>query len=117
MTIKDFKVGQKAYILCMYTGRNKEPEITETVVEKVGRKYVTVQYGRKYEEDLNNPYGLIESSDYGERTYLCPSRRNAEMYVERDRLQMWLHSVGNHGRSKYTLEQLRKVKVILEQEG
>lgn len=114
MKIKDFEPGQTAYILRMHVGRNQDPEIIETSVEKVGRKYVTVRYGSRYEEDIDNPYGLIESADFGERSFLCPSRTDAEMYIERHKLQIWLWNIGNrHG--KYTLEQLRRVKEILEE--
>lgn len=117
MTIKDFEVGQTAYILHMFTGRNHKPVIIETAVEKIGRKYVTVQHGKKYEEDSSdNPYGLIETSDWGDRTFLCPSRTDAEMYVERHQLRIWLYSIGGYGRAQYTLEQLRQVKTILEPE-
>lgn len=115
MTIKDFKAGQKAYVLRIYPGGNHGPEITETIVKNVGRKYVTVQYGGKYKES-NNPYGLIEAVDWGVRTFLCPSRTDAEMYIEKHKLHAWLRRIGNYGGSKYTLEQLRQVKAILEPE-
>lgn len=60
--------GQAAYILNMYKGRNTEPTVTETSVTIIGRKYVTVSNGNRYETDNNNPYGLIESVDWGDRT-------------------------------------------------
>lgn len=117
MTIKDFEKGQTAYILNMHKGRNTEPTIMETMVAAIGRKYVTVSNGNRYETDNDNPYGLIEVIDWGDRTILCPSRTDAEMYIERDKLQMWLCSASNFGRDKYSLEQLRKVKAILEPEA
>lgn len=111
MGIKDFEVGQTAYILNMHTGRNQDPEITKTTVEKVGRRYVTVDNGTRYEE--GDDYGLIDAENYGERTYLCPSKTDADMHIERHELRVWLRKAADYS-FRYDLEQLRKVKEILE---
>lgn len=114
MNIKDFKKGQVAYILDMRTGRNTEPTIRETTVFSVGRKYVTVENGSKYESS-DNPYGLIENKDWGDRAFLCPNRECAEMYIEKEELMRWLYNAASF-RCEYSLEQLRKAKEILESE-
>ena len=114
MNIKDFKKGQIAYILDMHTGRNTEPTIRETVVSNIGRKYATIENGSRYTSS-DSPYDLIENSDFGDKTFLCPSKEYAEMHIERDKLYRWFLHAANFGK-RYSLEQLRKVKEILESE-
>lgn len=114
MNIKDFKKGQIAYILNMYTGRNTEPTIREITVSSVGRKYVTVDNGARY-GNSDKPYGLIENKNWGSLTFLCPSREHVEMHIEKDKLRRWLNRAAQSGK-EYSLEQLRKVKEILESE-
>lgn len=114
MNIKDFKKGQTVYILNMHTGRNTEPTIRETTVSAIGRKYVTIENGSRY-ENSDSPYDLIKNSDFGDRAFLCPSREYAEMHIERDKLRRWL-CVAAKFVKEYSLEQLRKVREILESE-
>lgn len=114
MNIKDFKKGQVAHILNMHTGRNTEPTIRETVVSNIGRKYVTIEEGSRYTSS-DSPYDLIENSDFGDKTFLCPSKEYAEMHIEKEELMRWLYNAASF-RCEYSLEQLRKVKEILENE-
>ena len=46
-SIKDFKVGEKAYVVYANIGHNKPPRMEEVIVMKVGSKYVTVNIGRE----------------------------------------------------------------------
>lgn len=39
-----FEKGKTAYILKLNKGRNSEPEIIETTIVKVGRKYITTNF-------------------------------------------------------------------------
>lgn len=112
MNIKDFKRDQEVYVLDMHIGRNVDPTIRKDTVTGVGRKYVTVEGGRKY-ESYGDSYSLIENCYYGDKTYLCPSVGCAQAYIERNMLRIWLYEAAQHG-NEYTLEQLRKVKEILE---
>ena len=48
VTIKDFKVGQKIAVLILHHGRNKEPELYERTVSRIGRKYVVDDRGTRY---------------------------------------------------------------------
>ena len=114
MNIKDFQKGQTVYILDMHKGRNTEPTIYKAVVDSVGRKYVTTGRGGKYEAS-NDEYSLTEHTGCGSRTYLCPSMEYAQLYIEREELKMWLYNMPHLNR-KYTLDQLRKVKEILDGE-
>lgn len=111
MDIKRFEKGQKAYILDMHNGRNWNPEIREATVDSVGRKYVTVDSGRRYKE-TEDLYSLKEVTDCGWGSLLCPCKECAESFIERDRLRTWLRLRTNNV-DEYTLEQLRGVHRIL----
>lgn len=113
MTVKEFDVGQRVYILNMYEGRNCEPEIRESTVKAVGRKYVTIDNGNRYEHEERFCFGLVQNTEYGEITFLCPSITDANNYIEQSKLSKWLSNITWIKCRKYTLEQLRKVKEIL----
>lgn len=111
MNIKDFKVGQKVFVLDLYRGREKHV-IREEQVAKVGRKYVYLTTGIKYEYCDWCEFGLIEAQDWGNRSFLFASEAHAKMEIEKRELALWLNSLRTN--NKYTLKQLRKVKEILD---
>lgn len=113
MEIKDFKKGQEVFIVRMYKGRNTNPVISKGIVEKVGIKYITDTGGNKYQKHFLGYNMLVEKCDYGEHRLLFASEDEAEMYIEKDRLEIWLSTLKTYGKG-YTLEQLRKVKEILD---
>lgn len=118
MEIKDFKVNDECYVLQENMGRNTQPTITKYVVDKVGRKYVTIKsiLETKYEKaayDEDSNY-LVEACEFGEKKKLFKTRYEAEEYVEREELALWLGCISIGEAEKYTLEQLRKVKEILD---
>lgn len=114
MTIKDFVVGQTAYI---YNSYRREQTVKEVTVKKIGRIYVTVS--GPWEEKFSVPdYGerdfLLEKSDYGRTRKLFRSKQDIEDYIEKYRLFSELHDAFSYGRESYfTLEQLRSVKRIV----
>lgn len=109
MNIKDFIIGDVAFILNMYKGYNREPSITKTTVKSIGRKYLTTENEQKYVSS-NNLYGLQEQDN---ATLLCPSTADAIFYIEKRNLEKWLGKISVYDARKYTLEQLRQVKRIL----
>jgi len=113
VTVKEFDIGQRVFILNMHEGSNTEPEIREENVLSVGRKYVTVDNGNRYASEEWFHFGLVESIDYGERSFLCSTKAEANNYIEFIKLQIWISSLTRYKVKNYTLEQLRKVKVIL----
>lgn len=86
VTIKGFKVGQNMAVLILHHGRNREPYLKE---------------------------GLVESCGHGERAYIFPKMEEAEDYVEKYNLIIWLLRLTDKDIGKYSLQQLRKVKEIL----
>ena len=113
--VKDFKPGQTAYVLYGNAGTNKEPEIQERIVEKVGRKYVTDNREIRYccEEHLLKE-GLVEASDYGRRGFLFLTKSEAEDYIEKNKLALWIANISFSKARLYSLQQLRSAQEILE---
>lgn len=121
VSVKDFKQGQTAYILTRKRGRTQEHFVSQCVVVSVGRKYVKTA---KQESD-------IRTSDFynvrGDDDYLCevdycntgrklfPTQQAALEDIERDMLKSWISKATDYSRiDSYTVQQLRKVKEILE---
>lgn len=114
MTIKDLKKGDKAYILTENRGRNTKIKIEETNVLSVGRMYVTVGESRWQYKFMNwNPDCLIEKVNCGEARLLFKTYTDAENYMQKKNLALWLGCISVGRAEKYSLEQLRKVKEIL----
>ena len=116
ISIKDFKVGETAYLLGV-TGR--PPRLRPVKIHKVGRKYVTTKEGcweRKYGVEHYSPDALVEKMEFGEKDLLFVSEQAYKDYTEKQELKQWLRSVaGGYPMPDFSLEQLRKVKAILEE--
>lgn len=117
ISLSDFKQNETVFVVYMKKGYNTDPIIIKRNVTKVGRKYVTLDSGARFS---GSPYKMsfpvfIEDVPYGEKGYLFKTQKDAEEWIEMDRLELWLRNLNvyNH---PYTLEQLRKVKEILTKE-
>lgn len=110
ISIKDFKVGETAYVLRTY---NREDRLHPAEVVAIGRKYITVKkhgWVLKFTENPYYDYALV-----GDGHLLFLSEQGYKDYTEQLDLEKWLrNNVQGYGRSRYSLEQLRKVKEILE---
>lgn len=121
MTIKDFKVGQIAYMLGERRG-NSAGLATAAEVVKVGRKYVTVKVEGRQEIRFFEPHTetdyLYEDKDYGVKRLLFSTTGAVDEYNELNDLRDWVQEATNWMKVKgYTLAQLRAVKKILEEGG
>ncbi|MCD8084433.1 MAG: hypothetical protein LUE86_13235 [Clostridiales bacterium] len=115
--LKDFHTGDVAYELNMHIGSNYDPGIKERTVVKTGRKYVTVNYyDRRFEEDPNPDHdnGLITSPVIS-GLYLFPERKQAEDFIERYQLALWINGL-RVDPCRYSLEELQRVKEILDKQ-
>ena len=117
MTIKDFKVGQIAYILEEGHGA-RSGTVAETEISKVGRRYVTIEEGRleaRFYEPVNSTTYLVEDRECGAKRLLFPTIEAVDEYNELSDLRSWVQEATNWLKVKqYTLAQLREVKRILE---
>lgn len=117
MTLKEFSIGQRAFIAEIQNGRQNEIFIKPATVTKVGRKYVSTSGSelRRFEE---TPFGvsyLTEDCNYGYPGHLFSTEEKALEYKELKELQLWfirLHM--NPNINRYTIDQLRAVKAILD---
>lgn len=116
ITIKDFKKGDTVYILTRNCGRNKEQTISEEKVASVGRMYVTIGNGAWSQKYMNRESEyLFEKANCGESRLLFRTRKDAEEYIEKDNLALWLGCISVSEAEKYSIEQLRRVKEILKE--
>ena len=114
ITVKDFKKGDAVYSLLRNTGINAESVISQVEVKSVGRTYVTTKEGvwEKRYQSWGDEY-LYEKTDVGEARLLFITKEDAENYVEKCNLALWLGSVSVRQAESYSLEQLRRIKEIL----
>lgn len=122
MNIKDFKVGETAYLMNFHDRLLNENTtiIDDVVVSSIGRKYVKVKYPKSnydisfYKADEVNSY-LTEKKDYGTLNYLFQSKQDINEYRERKELARWISNNAQYLReNQYSIEQLREIKRILE---
>lgn len=118
MKLKDFQIGQIVYLI----ERNPKPQdvIREYQVTSVGRKYLNVrcEYNeRKFRatdatDDV--PY-LVEHKEFGVSLLLFSSKEAAQKHIEGNILRNWFIKAAQlYNLNRYTVEQLRAVKEILE---
>lgn len=118
MEIGAFKPGQTAYVMGDDRRERGGTPVKEVEIAKVGRKYVTIggRWGERFRETVgkNKPY-LIEEAEYGSPRLLFPTEDAVRDYMEREKLKEWVRiAAGWEKIDRYTLEQLRAVKKILE---
>lgn len=118
MDIKSFKPRQTVYIVGDARRPRDKFSAVKAEVAKVGRKYVTIsgRWGKRFREAYNRdmPY-LIEETECGSPRLLFPSEDAVREYQEREELKEWVRVAAGWDKiGRYTLEQLRAVKKILE---
>jgi len=120
MTIKDFTVGQTAYIFVYDIRKEPSDRIVEAKVVKVGRKYVSVSRkdirwdARFLLRSDEEPY-LVEEADGWTPDILFPSKAAIDDYVETIKLRRCIHEALDwYNIGRYSLEQLRAIKRVLD---
>lgn len=117
MTIKDFTVGQTAYVYSTDKRDNPEKGYREVTVKKVGRVYVTVggRWETKYEVGYNDESYLVEAGNYA--SYLFRTKQDLDDYFERQHIIGYLRAVFEWSSiTKLSLAKLRAVKQIIDGE-
>lgn len=124
MNIKDFKVGQTVYVeLTGNASRGKTIEecIEEWEVTSVGRKYIKavkkdekvlrIEIIFEWREEYKS---FVEKTNYSINYTIYNTREEIENKHERRQLFKEISEIFRFGTKKVTLEQLRKIKEILE---
>ena len=117
LTIKKFNKGERVYSVKKARTASGTFEIKEETVTCVGKKYLTTgegYYKKRYME-WNREY-LLEKVEYGENSYLFRNEKDAQDYMEKQELVLWLGCMSCATAECYSVEQLRKVKEILKGE-
>lgn len=124
MTIKDFEPGQTVFALEEIRGREVEYRTRRRTVRTVGRKYVKVsaeedkRYVDEYYQRDEADNFLVENKNWGKPQLLFRSEEELTDYIETIMLRAWIKSNTEWSRlERYSLEQLREVKRILEAKG
>lgn len=122
MEIKDFTPGQTAYALMTRRGKTTEHFVMRYTVTAVGRKYVHAAknpgggYAEQFFKQREEDEYLTEKEDWGSsRLKLFLTEQAANDYIEKTMLWGWFKQAAAYGEiEKYTLDQLRAVREILE---
>ena len=119
VSLKDFHVGESAYVVKGNYDNNAT--VSEHIVTSVGRRYVkvrrtelasTISFGTSAASDEY----LAEAVDFGWKRLLFPTLEQAQNYLEREELRKWVDKAFMYTKAKtYSLDQLRRVKAILEE--
>ena len=115
MNIADFKPGHTAIMEVRAYGK---PFSKEVIVDKVGRKYVTVD-GRWHERFFLNfdaDEYLLQKVDAGAPNYLFPSREAYDDYLESNELSRWLSDRFSFLNKRLPLDKMRRIKAIIEEQ-
>lgn len=117
MTIKDFTVGQTAFVYSIDRRNNPEKGYREVTVKKVGRAYVTLD--NRLESKYGVGYGcrsyLVEKVDAGTPSYLFRTKQDLDDYLEAERLRSELRQAMDWPSfKKFPLSTLRAIKKILD---
>ena len=113
--ISDFTKGQEAFIL-NEDGRYRMDHATAirpTAVTVVGRKYVTVETGARFEEWRGDC--LLEKNTVGWRRLLFLTEEDALDYLKREDLRTWIRQNASRAVEGLGTEQLEKIKEIMEE--
>ena len=110
--LKDFVVGQKAYI----SGKYREKEPIECTVKTVGRKYVTVSCytwdSIRYEESFCHLDSLQENTKYGASSLLYRTLDDYNSAINNSKLKRWIEY--ELPKKNLTYEQLKSVKELVD---
>lgn len=119
MTIKDFTVGQTAYVYNTDHRNNPKEGYAEVTVAKVGRSYVTLggRWGRRFGVGYGPRNYLVEKVDAGSPAYLFRTKQDLDDYLETEKLRVVLRQAMDWWNlQKLPLSKLRAIKKILDSE-
>lgn len=112
-SIKDFNVGEKAYVVYSNIGYRQPPRMEEVTITKVGRKYITVNIGREYYyDDGSNVFRPKEN--YGNLTLLYSSKNSAEEEIARLSLKPKILTIIQYKIGSFSTEDIKTIYKIVK---
>ena len=123
MNIKDFHVGDEVITVTNerdYVNGGRKDTIRIEKVISVGRKYVQVtrfqneNFIDKFFAENYFPHGLVEVVNVGSPAYLFKSMEDYNNYLEYQELLRYITREASYKFKKLSLEQLRAIKRIIE---
>ena len=120
MTIKDFTVGQTAYVHNDYDRRdNPVCGYRVVTVAKIGRSYVTLNDGwnSKYGVGFGGGNYLVEKVNVGSPRFLFRTKQDLDDFMEAKELRIKIRSAMDwQNIQKLSVAQLRAIRNIVEGE-
>ena len=128
MDLKDFKVGQTVWIRLTgnaIRGKRGDELIEEWVIDKIGRKYITASKKTGYPRRIvfeKRGYGyedrFVEKTDYCVDYIMYETEKEIRDEMEKDEIYRDIRLFfDSFNKSKLTLEQLRSIKKIIDEES
>lgn len=127
MDLKDFKVGQTVWIRLTgnaIRGKCGDELIEEWVIDKIGRKYITASKKTGYPKGIifEKGYGckdiFVEKTDYCVDYIMYETEQEIRDEMEKDEIYRDIRLFfDSFNKSKLTLEQLRSIKKIIDEES
>lgn len=116
-SIKDFKVGEKAYVVYANIGYNNPPRMEEVIITKVGRKYVTVKglesYSSEYcYDDDSNVFRPKEN--YATNILLYSSKILAEEEITRLLLKPKISNIIRNKINSFSNDDIKAIYEIVK---
>ncbi|NRA52296.1 MAG: hypothetical protein HRU12_24475 [Phaeodactylibacter sp.] len=106
------KVGQTVYLRPdkLADGLTINQGVKTRTVEKVGRKYVYLSMGGKYDMETGLSAGEMHS-----KYVMYPDKESLELQLEREALERKVRdSIDQHGKCDIDIDKLRKIVAIIE---
>lgn len=115
---KDIEIGTTVYLKSGYNTSRRNMEVVETTITKVGRRYIEVEAGngvrRGIKFDITN--GLKQVTNYTPEWILYFSKEEIEEEQEYDKLkEICMKAFDRWEGKEFTIDQLRRIKAILEE--
>ena len=121
MTINDFKPGQVVFVIGeKRRNGSSEYETRKRVVKTVGRKYIRVSpegggYTEEYFQVDEEDNYLTEKEKWNNHKLLFTTEEEITDYLEKEMQKIWINEhVDRYKLDKYSLDQLREIRRILE---
>ena len=111
-SIKDFNVGEKAYVVYSNIGYRQPPRMEEVTITKVGRKYITANNCEYYYDDCQNQF--IPKENYGISTLLYSSKNSAEEEIKRLQLKPKISTIIQYKIGSFSTEDIKAIYEIVK---